>query len=336
MHEEARAAPHCVGTQLRHDNERYRELGARLRLHPPVAAVTLARGSSDHAASYLSYLAALRGGHMVASLCMSLVTLHRAPIRANGLLAISISQSGRSPDIWMPMQQFRDGGATTVALVNDASSPLANAAECVLPLHAGAENSIAASKSFICSLVAAARMVAHWAEDSELLDAIQDLPLSLQAACAQEWALAVNALSTASRAMVIGRGAGLSIAQEAALKFKETCGIQAEAFSSAEVRHGPMALVESGYPMLVFAPRGPTQADLIATAGEMRARGAQVLLAAPNDIAERQLTLATAATPDLDPIVAIQSFYMMVEALAVARGYNPDRPPHLNKVTMTL
>jgi len=336
MREEACAAARCVAEQLRADEDRYRELGAALRRHSPSAAVTIARGSSDHAASYFSYLGAVRGGHLVTSLCMSLVTLHRAPIPAAGLLAVSISQSGRSPDVCVPMQRFREGGATTVAFVNDTSSPLAQAAEWVLPLHAGAERSVAATKSFICSLVAGARVVAHWSDDRELVQAIGALPAALQAACAQDWTPAIDTLRRAARIMVIGRGTGLAIAQEAALKFKETCGIQAEAFSSAEVKHGPMALVETGYPMLVFAPRGPAQQDLLALSREMRSRGAQVLLAAPPDVAERQLTLATTAMPDLDPIAAIQSFYLLVEALALARGCDPDRPRHLQKVTSTL
>jgi len=146
----------------------------------------------------------------------------------------------------------------------------------------------------------------------------------------------VEALHGARSLLVIGRGTGLAVAQEAALKFKETCGLQAEAFSSAEVKHGPMALVERAYPMLVFAPRGPAQADLIALAAEMRQRGAAVLLAAPHGVRERQLTLAETLTPDLDPVAAIQSFYLMVEALARSRGRDPDRPRHLNKVTATL
>ncbi len=142
-------------------------------------------------------------------------------------------------------------------------------------------------------------------------------------------------MDTASKLMVIGRGPGLAIAQEAALKFKETCAIQAEAFSGAEVKHGPMALVDENYPMLVFALRGPAQQSLIALATEMRGRGAQVLLAAPADVPGRDLTLATAPQEDLDPITAIQSFYLLVEAVARARGANPDQPRHLSKVTTT-
>jgi glucosamine--fructose-6-phosphate aminotransferase (isomerizing) len=122
---------------------------------------------------------------------------------------------------------------------------------------------------------------------------------------------------------------------EAALKFKETSAIQAEAFSGAEIKHGPMALIDEGYPLLIFATRGPTQAGLIKLATEMRGRGARVLLAAPEDVAERDLTLPVAATPDLDPIVAIQAFYVMAANLAVARGLDPDKPRHLSKVTKT-
>jgi glucosamine--fructose-6-phosphate aminotransferase (isomerizing) len=195
---------------------------------------------------------------------------------------------------------------------------------------------VAATKSFICSMTAGARLVAQWCNDDELQRAIGELPASLERACEQDWSAAVEVLRDAERIMVIGRGTGLSVAQEAALKLKETSGIQAEAFSSAEVKHGPMALVHSGYPMLVFAPRGPAQQDLLALAADMRQRGANVLLAAPEDVPGRQLTLTRTLTPDLDPVAAIQSFYLMAEALARARGCDPDQPRHLQKVTSTL
>lgn len=336
MLEEARSAARFVALQVQANNGVYAELGADLRRNPPAGAVTIARGSSDHAASYFAYLSAIRGGQVVSSLPMSLLTLHRAPIVTRNMLAVAISQSGGSPDLSVPMRLFQQGGGTTVAIVNNTLSPLADAAQWVVPLNAGAERSVAATKTFICSLVAAARLVAEWCGDANFLDEVRALPDALDLACAQDWSAGVEALATAQRIMVIGRGTGLSIAQEAALKFKETCGIQAEAFSSAEVKHGPMALVHDGYPLLVFAPRGPAQAGLLALADEMRQRGARVLLAAPADVPGRELTLATAATEDLDPVVAIQSFYLMVEALSRARGLDPDCPPHLNKVTATL
>jgi glutamine---fructose-6-phosphate transaminase (isomerizing) len=336
MLDEARSAPQVVAAQVRGDEALYRDLGARLRDDPPAGAVTIARGSSDHAASYFAYMSAARGGHIVCSLPMSLITLYDAPIVTKGMLAVAISQSGGSPDLHAPMRLFRQGGGTTVALVNDTASVLAQASQWVLPLSAGVERSVAATKTFICSLVAAARLVGAWCDEPELGSAVMALPETLERACEQDWSAGVEALATTQRIMVIGRGTGLAIAQEAALKFKETCGIQAEAFSSAEVQHGPMALVHEGYPMLVFAPRGPAQAGLLTLAGEMRRRGARVLLVAPRDIAQRELTLALSPTEDLDPIAAIQSFYLMVEALARARGLNPDRPPHLNKITATI
>ena len=336
MFEEARSAPQCVTQQLAADDERYQALGLALRTSPPSAAVTIARGSSDHAASYLAYLLMARYGQLVTSLPMSLVTLYHAPLVTRGTLAVAVSQSGRSPDLIEPIEVFRRGQAETVALVNDADSPLARAAQWVIPLRAGAEKSVAATKSFICSLSAGARLAASWQDDRELATALQSLPDALQSACALDWSAGIEVLAAAERMMVIGRGTGLAIAQEAALKFKETCTIQAEVFSSAEVQHGPMALVDAGYPMLVFAPRGPAQAGLITLAAQMRERGARVLLAATPDIAERQLTLASTGCYDLDPIAAIQSFYLLVEAVSRARGRNPDQPPHLNKVTSTM
>ncbi|MEN9544019.1 MAG: hypothetical protein RLZZ598_852, partial [Pseudomonadota bacterium] len=158
---------------------------------------------------------------------------------------------------------------------------------------------------------------------------------ALARAAQQNWQLAIAALADANKLFVIGRGTGLAIAMEAALKFKETCGIQAEAFSGAEVKHGPMALVAQGYPMLVFAPRGPAQHSLIALAEEMRGRGARVLLAAPAGTPGAELPLVEADHEELDPICAAQSFYPMVEALARARGLDPDVPRHLAKVTRT-
>ncbi|MDE2452013.1 MAG: SIS domain-containing protein, partial [Burkholderiales bacterium] len=177
---------------------------------------------------------------------------------------------------------------------------------------------------------------ASWHGDIGLAAALADLPAALQAACKVDWSTAIETLAGAERMMVLGRGTGLAVAQEAALKLKETCAIQAEVFSSAEVQHGPMVLIEAGYPMLVFAPRGPAQPGLIRLAAQMRERGARVLLAAPADVAARQLTLVTTGCEELDPIAAIQSFYLLVEALARARGRDPDRPPFLNKVTQTL
>lgn len=335
MLDEAREAPQAVAAQLGADAERWRAFGARLRADPPRALLTVARGSSDHAAHYAAYLVMARLGRLVTSMPMSLVTLYQSEILSEGLASFAFSQSGQSPDLVGPTQYFRDRGASTCAFVNDPGSPLARAAEWLFPLHAGAETSVAATKSFIAQLVAGARLVASWQDDAQLAHALAQLPGALQQACQQDWSVAVEALRDADRLFVIGRGLGLPVAMEAALKFKETCGIQAEAFSGAEIQHGPMALIDEGYPLLLFAPRGPAQEGLLRLAAAMRARGARVLLAAPDGVPDANLRLVPAGMEELDPVCAIQSFYPMVEALARARGHDPDRPPHLKKVTRT-
>lgn len=335
MYEEALSAPDVVARLLAADAGAYAALGESLRRQPPASLLTVARGSSDHAAHYLAYLVMARLGRLVTSLPMSLVTLYQSRLVCEGLVSLAFSQSGQSPDLVAPTRFLRAGGARTVAFVNAEGSPLGEAAEHVFALHAGPERSVAATKSYIAQLVAGARVVAAWQGDDDLLAALQQLPQVLTQAAGLRWDVAVEALRDADRLFVIGRGTGLPVAMEAALKFKETCGIQAEAFSGAEVKHGPMALVDEGYPMLVFAPRGPAQAGLLALAEEMRGRGARVLLAAPAGTPGAELPLVCTGSEDLDPIAVVQSFYPMVEALARARGHNPDQPRHLAKVTKT-
>ncbi|MDB5873675.1 MAG: iron dicitrate transport regulator FecR [Ramlibacter sp.] len=332
---EARDAPNAVARQLAHDILAYREFGAQLRADPPGSLLTVARGSSDHAAHYAAYLIMARMGRLVTSLPMSLVTLYQSKIACRGLATFAFSQSGQSPDLVEPTRYFHEGGAVTSAFVNDAMSPLAQTAQWVFPLHAGAESSVAATKSVIAQMTAGARLVAAWQDDLNLQAALSGLPQVLSRAVNADWSAALPVLKDADRLLVIGRGLGLPVALEAALKFKETCGIQAEAFSGAEVRHGPMALVGEGYPVLVLAPRGPAQAGLLALADELRARGARVLAAAPGATPRTGLPLVETGASELDPISMLQSFYPMVEALSRARGLDPDRPRHLSKVTRT-
>ncbi|NVH76184.1 SIS domain-containing protein [Paraburkholderia sp. JPY432] len=334
MLKEALASPATVAEQLK-DSSRVATLAAKLAQQPRHVALTVARGSSDHAASYFASLTMSRLGVPVASLPMSVATLQQAPLQVRDQLALAFSQSGKSPDLVGTMNALRAAGALTVAAVNAPSSPLADACEWHLPLVAGPELSVAATKSYIAMLSISAQLIAHWQNDAELLAGLNTLPDALERAGRLDWSMAVNDLRGIERMIVIGRGLGLAIAQEAALKLKETSGIQAEAFSSAEVRHGPMELIDRDYPLLVFAPRGPEQAGLLQLAQDMRARGARVLLAAPDDVAEASLPLVATAHAALDPIAAILSFYVMAADLAAARGRNPDAPRHLNKVTET-
>jgi fructoselysine-6-P-deglycase FrlB-like protein len=313
-------------------------LGARLREAPPAVVVTCARGSSDHAAVYGKYLIWTKTGIPVAAAAPSVVSLYDAPIGTRNTLCIAISQSGRSPDLLATVAAQKAAGAHVIALVNDETSPLAATADTLIPLNAGPEKSVAATKSYICSLAALAALTAEWADDDALRTAVAALPADLARAWTLDWSAAVEPLRTATNLFVIARGFGFGIANEAALKMKETCALHAESFSSAEVRHGPMQLVDDGFPLLALATSDSVGDGVRSAAQEFAARGARVLLAdAGLDGSEDDTVLpALAAHPAIEPILMIQSFYRMVNALSLARGLNPDAPSHLSKVTRTL
>lgn len=332
MRDEAAEGGRAVARFLERNGAALRGLGDHLRAHPPTMAVTCARGSSDHAATYGKYLIETLAGVPVASAAPSVTSIFAAEMQGAGALLIAISQSGRSPDLLATVERYRAGGAYVVALVNDEQSPLAELADCLLPLCAGAETSVAATKSFIASLAGLAAIAAHWTQRDDLIAALDTLPTSLDAAAALDWGAMVDALSGATNLYVIGRGYGLSVAQEAALKLKETCALHAEAFSSAEVRHGPMTIVADGFPVLALATSDAAGDDVRAAAAEFAARGAAVLLA--DGKGGGDLPVAP-AHPVVEPILLIQSFYMAAERLARARGLDPDNPPFLNKVTRT-
>ena len=335
MREESLEAPEAIRKLLREDGEVYARLGGELRAHPPTGILTLARGSSDHAAQHAAYLIMARLGRLVTSLPMSLVTLYDARLAHSGMLVLAFSQSGQSPDLVEPTRTFTAAGARTLALVNQVDSPLAREASLVLPLHAGEERSVAATKTFIAQLVAGARIVSAWEGDGSFEAALRCLPEALARAATLDWSAGVEAFTGAGRLYVLGRGPGLALASEVALKLKETCGILAEAFSGAEVRHGPLALVSEGFPVLILATRGPGQQGLLELARDFRSRGAKVVLAAPAGTPGADVELMPAPHPDLDAVTAIQSFYPMVEALSRARAFDPDCPPNLSKVTRT-
>jgi len=332
MEQEAGEAAAAVARMLEANRDAFAAIGRHLRASPPAAVVTCARGSSDHAATYAKYLIETMTGTPTASAALSIASLYDAPAVAGNRLCLAISQSGKSPDLLAAVEQQRDAGAFVVALVNAEDTPLAKLADVVIPLSAGIERSVAATKSYICSLAAIAALVAAWAEDAALEDALTTLPAELADAFALDWSPAVTAFQGATNLFVLGRGYGLGVAQEAALKFKETSGLHAESFSAAEVRHGPMAIVGDAFHVLAFGGSDRAAVSVREAATEFRGRGATVLLADP---AGGDLP-AIAAHAAIEPILLIQSFYRMASALALARGHNPDSPPHLNKVTETL
>jgi glutamine---fructose-6-phosphate transaminase (isomerizing) len=335
MYREAAQAPDVVRDQLEMNAERVARIGAILRAMKPRAVVTCARGSSDNAATFAKYLIESRAKVLTSSAAPSLSSLYDAQPDLRGVVCLAISQSGKSPDLLASVETAKRGGALVIALCNSTDSPLAALADHLVPLCAGVEMSVAATKSYIVSLSAILHLVATWTADESLLAALLHSPDQLAQAWELDWSGAVPTLQAATNLYVVGRGFGLGVAQEVALKLKETCGLHAEAFSAAEVKHGPMALVRLGFPVLMLSQNDESRAGIAELASDFVTRGAQVLAAGIE--VERALQLPTiAADPAVEPMLMIQSFYRMATALAFARGFNPDKPPHLNKVTETL
>ncbi|MBX6323582.1 MAG: SIS domain-containing protein, partial [Rhodospirillaceae bacterium] len=267
----------------------------------------------------------------------SIRSVYGATPRLQEALFIAVSQSGRSPDLVGLAEAARAGGALTLAVVNDAASPLAERCEVVLPVHAGIERSVAATKSWIGSAAALMHLLAHWADDPALRDAVRRLPDDLAAAARADWSPAVALLAGVEHLFVVGRGPGFPAAQEAALKLKETAGLHAEAYSAAELMHGPLTLAGPGFPVLALSQPDAALPGMVDLVERLTARGVPLAVAGP---AARPgclpLPLAAGLHPFVAPVAAVQSFYLLAEAVARARGRDPDRPPHLSKVTETL
>jgi glutamine---fructose-6-phosphate transaminase (isomerizing) len=336
LHAEAAEAADTVARQLDGNDRIVRALARSLRDAPPPFVVTCARGSSDHAATFAKYVIETQTGRVTASASPSVESIYAVPLQLRGALYLVISQSGASPDLLQSANAAREAGARVVAVVNADDSPLAALADTVLPIRAGAERSVAATKSFLGSLSAVLHLVGHWRGDDALLQALQGLPERLHAAFALDWSPLVEGLDDARGLFVLGRGYGLGAAQEAALKLKETCALHAEAFSTAEVRHGPMALVGPSLPVLLFAQSDGSLPDVLAVAREFEARGAPVWTAAPGASGPGSLPIVPTGHPMCAPLTAIETFYRAVNELALRRGRDPDHPPHLAKVTETV
>lgn len=329
--EAAAATRHFLGSNV----DTLSALGRRLRASPPSVILTCARGSSDHAATFGKYLLETFTGVPVCSAAPSVSSVYAASTVADDALCLAISQSGRSPDLLATVEAHKKGGAHVVVLVNDETSPLADMADTLLPLCAGPERSVAATKSCIVSMVALAAIAAQWSRDADLVAAVEAIPDLLDRAMAIDWGDVVEGLADASSLFVIGRGYGLAVAQETALKLKETCALHAEAFSAAEVRHGPMTIVGPGFPILAFATSDSAGDAVRDVTAEFRRRGAEIYLADPRGGETVRLEALT-AHPAIEPILMLQSFYRLANALSVRRGLDPDAPPHLAKVTRTL
>ncbi len=327
MEQEAKQAPSVIEGQLAANKEQAEKIGAKLREIDPKMVMIIGRGSSDHAGVFGKYLIEIEAGVPTFAAAPSVSSVYGKQLKLAQALVIVISQSGRSPDIIAQAEMAKKAGAYCVALVNDETSPLKDIVDEVLPLKAGAEISVAATKSYLATLSALLQLTAYWTKNQELIAALTTLPSALQTIIDSEPQLTSQSIDGVKNMVVLGRGLGYAITKEMALKLKEVSSIHAEAFSSAEFLHGPVTLVEQGLAILNCAVNDESAKSHQEQIDEMAQRGADLVHIRQTD---------NAVHPRLAPLVVLQRFYLDVAEVAVSRGFNPDEPKGLKKVTRTL
>jgi len=336
MYQEIREIPDAVERLLTEGGPAIRQAADALRQADPSFLISAARGSSDHAATYLKYVSELVAGIPVASVGPSVASVYGSKLHLKGSACIAVSQSGKSPDIVRMAQMAERQGALTLAMTNNPDSDLAKVSTHTLNLHAGSEHSVAATKTFVTSLVTALWLVSEWTKDKDILRAIHALPALLGTAVEQDWSVLTTHLSTETALFCLGRGPAYAMSNETALKFKETCQIHAESYSSAEVLHGPVSMVDHGFTVLGLTSADAAEPVLVEVADQIAGKGAKVFVTSNMAKCATALPVVRTEHPLTDPIALIASVYAMVEAVAVAKGINPDTPRHLTKVTETL
>jgi len=317
-------------------------IAAAVASRRPRSVVIAARGTSDNAGIYAQYLLAIRNGLMVALAAPSAITLYGARPDMGDALVVGVSQSGRSPDIVAVVEEARRQGALTIALTNDANSPLAETADHVIDVLAGPELATAATKTYTTELLAAALLSTALdpPTSSEAHD-LAGLPALISAALAAE--LHARDLAAAhadrQRAVVLGRGYSYSSAREWALKLQELALIAAMPYSAADFEHGPLALAEPGLPVLAVAPSGPELEAQVALLTRLKEGHGARLLVISNALAAREIDEGLAVPDDvppwLAPIVEIVPAQLYAYHLTVARGLDPEHPRTISKVTET-
>lgn len=335
MRQEIDEIPQAAERLLVQSHDALQSAGKALRERDPSFLITIARGSSDHAAHFLKYAIEQQAGRAVASIGPSLASIYGKTLKLDQAAAISISQSGKSPDIVALAQSAAKAGALTVSLTNTHPSPLSEASAYPVDIKAGPELAVAATKSFFNSVLAGLAILSEWTADDELRRSIQQLPEKLAEATKLDWQELSAELGQAESLYMLGRGPSLAIASEAALKFKETSEIHAEAYSSAEVLHGPVALVERRFPVITFAARDAALPSVMETADGLAEKGALAFITADGAQHARRLPFVATGHPLTDALALIVPFYGFVEAWSRALGFNPDAPAALKKVTET-
>jgi len=305
----------------------------RIEQAKPRIIVFCGRGSSGHVGVYLRYLFEVRLGLLASAAAPSVVTAYQRPPELRDALFVVVSQSGRSPDLVNATQVARKLGALTLAIVNDEDSPAATASELVLPIGAGMERAVAATKTVVLSMIAGAQLVATLAHDDDLSEGLQRLPRRLIGALRCDWSTWADAAARAPAAFVVGRGYGLGCVREIALKVAEILRVPTLGYSAAELRHGPRASITPATPVLVLRQNDEAAATVDDLVRELNKAGEHIFTAGG---AAGTLPWIGDDHPLCDPVLMLIPAYRAIEVAARRRGFDPDNPPHLSKVTRTL
>jgi len=341
LESELREQPTALATLLDRETGRAREVAAAFRRDDIHYILIASRGSSSNAARYAQYLLGRANRVPVMFATPSLYTIYEQPPRLDGAIVIGISQSGASPDVASVLAEARRQGRPTIALTNDSASPLAQQADAVLPLNAGAERAVAATKTYLNSVGAVALLFAAIAEDELALDELKAMPAILE----QQVTLSLGTTPDlgeyrdAVGATVVARGVNYGTAYEIALKIRELSGLVVEAYSPADLLHGPIAAIQPGWPVIVVAPTGPARPSVEEVVAPLKERGARVI--AISDVtavlrrAHTKLQLVPRVPEWLSPLTAVIPGQVTAMRLAQLRGLDIDSPPGLRKITLT-
>lgn len=341
MANEVREIPTRVAALLADGQAEIADAAAAISAAGPRWATIAGRGTSDHAATFGRYLFETVVGLPTGLAAPSVTSVYNAPLDWRGGLLIAVSQSGQSPDIVSVVSAARAAGAVTIAVTNAPNSPLADAAEHVIDCRSGPERSVAATKTYVAELVVLAAIVDRLRPQEELRRGLSGLPADLDRTLerAELWLASttiVKEFSAATRALVVSRGYNLATALEIALKLKETCGMFADGYSTADLQHGPVTLAAPDVPVLAIRPPG----DMGARVDDVVARlasngGAPWSVGAGAANGERDLGLDLKLPDALSPAAFVLPGQLLAEAVARRRGLDPDAPKGLSKITMT-
>jgi glucosamine--fructose-6-phosphate aminotransferase (isomerizing) len=340
MRSELGEAPEVVRSLVENQRGVIDAVAEAIQSRPVDMVLIAARGTSDHAATYAQYVFGVNNKLPVALAAPSIQSLYGVNPRLRNALVIGISQSGQSPDVVGVIEEARRQDAPTIAVTNDARSPLGRAAEFHIDIHAGPERAVAATKTYVAELAALAMLSTALDGDGIARQQLREVPDAIAAALGLEDVVKSAAREQAGmqRAVVLGRGFNYSTALEWSLKLKEMTYVLADAYSTADFEHGPIAMIDPGFVVHAVAVDGPTLPEIRAVLGRLREAGARLVVASdsPDVLAFADVPLQLPVAPEwLSPLSAIIPGQLFAYHLALAKHLDTDRPRNIQKVTRT-